>query len=528
MNISGLVDFAENKKLEISALVLLLSAAAFIPLFHDITRNFLANPDMDLYLTHRALLITSGLPFMYYEHTAYVYLLLLSGMLYAAHRLGFVDTVDLTVLGSSSPEDFAVQYAQIIIVGRVLSVILALVAVVLVWLLARELSRNRFFAILAAFLMALSLGLGVQSVMLRTELPSMVFILASVLALLRAQKNAEWRGIVWLCCSSFFAMAAAMTKVQAILVVVFIPLIPFIVAGKAGAAPAAPPRPRELYLFMVVAAVVSLPALVWLFGKIDRSSDGIYQALIVAFVLGSIAVYGWKIANASRWILPAMFAVALGIACAQYLNLIKDHWWTTYGVMNFVEILSRYLSERGATEYSGLSSLFLILPRNAAAFINEELLTEHIIDKNYPIQLVYWSALIGLVILLRKKMYAEGAAVFLFLSMAIILPSMFLLRGYIYSYRIYVETWAIVAAAVAAAALYRASDRKAVVVVVGICVSLVVTGVQTRYRLLAPSTANSRPAHNICSSMTRVTFIRHQFTMYCLRSRTETPPRRTD
>jgi len=213
-------------------------------------------------------------------------------------------------------------------------------------------------------------------------------------------------------------------------------------------------------------------------------------------------------------IVHGLGALLIGVAAAQYLYLLKEADWAVRSVVNFYDHLSG-MAEPGSSKSA--AQMLLSLPVNMVSFAADYLHPRHLLTKHYPFLLVYWANAIGIVVLIAQRRYRIALTVSMFLGLALLLPAIFYIRYYSYDYVIYVEPWAILGIAVAFGEWFRVSPTSKLAIGLSLMLCLVVSGLQIRYRLLAPATANTRSLIEICAPMKRLPDLAEVLRPHCER-----------
>lgn len=484
--------------------------AAFVPLYHGLNRFYLANSDQDIDLTYQALLLNDGYGIPYHPHTGYGYSILLAPWLTFAEKLGFIEASGIDALiGSTRFDDL---YTQIIAAGRLLSVVYAMAAVLVFWWIARLCCGSRVIASVAAFILGSSLGLGYQSSVLRTELPSMLAILVAFAMVLTAVRLGGWRGTIALGFSAFAAMFGFMTKVQAVIVSAFLPFVPFLFAN-----PPITPTPslRMIGGFALACAMIGSIGLFRLVSALMMGATWAYQAIGLAVLVGAVVLYSRARLGDLRWTIPALSAMGAGAGAAASLVYVSDHWWTLFGIANAIEFLApnHHHDARVEDTIAMVSSMLSL----GVGEMSKLWLEFHGGPRDYPLQIMLWLSLAGTVLLLWLGRWQEAIRILFFLAFPLALIFVFTLRGYAYYYQIYTEPFFILAGAILAAALAeQGGRRKGKTVIVAYALLALFIGASTvRYRLIAPSTGTTRDARHACCSMDYAVLIADHFKPYC-------------
>ena len=155
------------------AFAMLFGIVIAFALYHDITRPYTTTPDADLVYVYQSLLINDGLRQAYHDHTGYTYFLILASWTKILAWLGAIPVSRLSEL--PGPDRFEPAIAMLVYAGRWLSVVLSTVFVWRVCRGLRLLTGSNTLAWTLAILLAASPGLIRQALLLRDELPAMLF-----------------------------------------------------------------------------------------------------------------------------------------------------------------------------------------------------------------------------------------------------------------------------------------------------------------------------------------------------------------
>ena len=512
-----LAAFANRHENAIEILFVLAAVAVVtaVPVYHDITRPFWANGDPDADLAYMALVFNAGRPIPFNNFTGYGYVLLLGPFLTVAEWLGFIEAS--TIEPFITTTRFESLFGQVISAGRVFSILLAVMSTLTMWWVLRLATGNRLVSGLGTLLIATSLGMMAQFVLMRPEMMSMLFVLLSVGAMLVATRRTGWRTVAALSAAAFLALYAAMVKVQAILIILPLVVLPFLFAwprvDRAGKAPEA----RHLWLFGAVAVVFSVPALGMIAEAFSLRTTWTYQALIVAYLGICVAAYGAFVMRSVWWSFAVAGGILIGVSAAFYLVLIHDHWWTPFALVNFVDFMS-YEARADASPGSwSFGALFASVIDGFARHTGRIFFEYRLDNKDYWMQIIYWGAVILLVAGLWLRQWGTVLRSAFFIGLAVALPAIFSIRDYHYYYQFYVEPWAILAAGIIGASVLNAAGRKWIVTGLMVVSVVAVSTVNLRYRLIAPSTATTRNLTHLCCYLGYAKLITDHLRPYCER-----------
>ena len=106
----------------------ILAGVIAIPPLRGLHAPFTAIADNDAVYAAQALLFNANLPQTYFDHTGYLFSLLLAGWLDLSHSLGFIPLADMQTLFLSS-EPFGQLFQPVVVSGRIFLIFQAIVMV---------------------------------------------------------------------------------------------------------------------------------------------------------------------------------------------------------------------------------------------------------------------------------------------------------------------------------------------------------------------------------------------------------------
>ncbi|MEX2450620.1 MAG: phospholipid carrier-dependent glycosyltransferase, partial [Rhodospirillales bacterium] len=404
-------------------IILLLACAVsvYFAFHHDIFRHFTSTSDNDVVMVYEALMFNSGLDQFYFDHPGYIYFLILGPWLTLMKALGFVSVNSLSELGG--PSSTYAEYAQLVFAGRFLSIVLVLCTTWVFHYCVRGFVRNRFIAVIATALFSISPGMVTQSLIMRTELPAILFVLFSFAMLLRAVRAGGLRGIIYLGLCAFAVPLALLSKVQILPIVMALPILAFIfhesrtnIDRSIDAFCSADTR-VSLYFLCVL---VSLPAItmyggqIYLFGHFRG-----YQVVIALYAAASALIYGRIFHKSWNAGITGLFIVMAGFSLGHYSTLITNQVENTFVVANVIEHMTRFSSVYGEVKNTGslfssfiqkfYDTVFLVL---SYAYVRD-------VYVGLAENILYWIVTLGGVFSFINKRYRLGLQIGIFLFLAL-------------------------------------------------------------------------------------------------------------
>lgn len=418
----------------------------------DMMRPIHTVADADVIFAYESLLINGGQPQDYFDHTGYIYFLVLSLWTRLLHIVGLIGPFRLQDFKALSPSDFETAYFHIVVAGRWLSFVVASGFIVLIWHVVHALTLSRPFAAVAALLFAASPGLAIQAMILRPELPTSLLAFSAFATLLAASHARRWRAPALIALAAFLAMASMMTKVQIAPVLVALPILA-IAFGQHQPALAFPwNRPGANWLAptaVLAALAFGLPALTMIFGRAFIVSWAVYQTGIVVIVAASIFVYARLYQIDRRTAVITAAAVLTGLSTAQYLHLITNQIQNTEIVANFIEHMTAFVTVPDANAQS--QGMFAALAGRLLATTLRPFQPGS--AAGFPFHLAFWLALPGIAYLAWRRAYRSAVQGLLLLGLAYAIEVYCGLRTWHAPYYVLATPWLICGVAVVARAV---------------------------------------------------------------------------
>jgi hypothetical protein len=419
--------------------------------------------DQDLPLAYNGLLLNDGRAQEYFEHTGYLYHLLLAAWYRLLHGLGFLPVHALSAL--PPPGDvagFDRAWQQLVEAGRVLSLIIGIAFVWVYAALVRRLIGDWRIAAMAALALAWSGGVALHIRIMRTELLSAALITCALMLVLVAARSGAVRRVIYIGLAGLCASLAIITKVQALLPALAIPMIALAFGQTEPAEEREPSRADGLWTVSAVAIAVAValawPALSLLvqgmagatsYRPIGGGLSGVYQWLIALWVAGAMIAYAIFYRVSVSDTVAAMAALAVGIELGLLSLDIRYHALNVIAVANPVEHMfaSAAVAMPALTdEPQVLTGAFAL---TLAKGIAKSLALHSFIFNTSarPTLLLEWFAIIGAIVLWRRGERRLPLQVALLIITAWGLDAVFSLRSLQTQYFAYTDPLLILAAA---------------------------------------------------------------------------------
>ena len=298
--------------------------------------------DQDLILAYQGLLLNAGLPQEYFDHTGYLYDLMIAGWYSLLHGLGLLPVHALSELPPvKDVPAFTDAWQQLIVAGRLLSLLLAGFFVWLYATLLRRLIGDWRVAVLAAMAIACSGAVIMHMRQMRTELLSGSLAVIALLLILLAAQGVRRAGLrpAFLGLAALLATLAIATKVQAVLLVVTLPAIALTFGRQGTREDRQSPVPAWVAAAWIVIAVLAavpatalflkgladFPGTLMPYRRLGFVPDGTYQVGIALWVIAAMAAYCrvWHVRPAD--LAASMGAVLLGVSLGLLALTIRFH-----------------------------------------------------------------------------------------------------------------------------------------------------------------------------------------------------------
>jgi hypothetical protein len=421
-------------------------------------------PDQDIVLAYNGLVMNAGLPQEYFDHTGYIYFLLLAPWFKLLHALGFVPSDTLTALPHvSDPAAFEIAWQKIIEAGRSLTVVILAAFTIVLAVLTGRLFDDRRIGFFAAFAFATGAGAVSQIGVMRTEPLSALFVVTSTLLIVLAATGKWIAGrFLLLGLAAFFGVLAVLTKVFAFVPLASLPLIAVAFGTSASTLrqPASVRRKRAM-LLIAAALLVGIPAAMLIvigfseagtavhpFQPVAGGLFGYYQAWFALWILACMAIYAvlWGVPLEDS--LSAIAALVIGVSLGLMFLLIRYNVQNVIAATHPVEqmfVFAAYRDHSLAQQSTVLGGTLLTKLKDNAWSVFVRHFTNPTSDNLFPVELfVVASILVGFCT--RDRRWIVSAGLLLFVSWT--LQCVFLLRFSQQAYHIYSDPFTIMGAAV--------------------------------------------------------------------------------
>ena len=452
-----------NRKYDLSILLIVAIIVTVSALSHDIYRDITSEADSDFTGVYNALRFNDDLPQSMFDHTGYVYFVILSVWL---KILNFFSIVPISKMSEMpGPDSFEPIWSALIYAGRSLSIVLSILSGFLFYFITKLICENRNIAAAMGILFAFSPGLVRQSLVMHTELPSFALFLFALLFALNAGRSKPWAEIGYVILAAFCATLAAMSKMHIIPLLLALPIVALIInaqrvdrrrlAASSYSLPMIAGVGFLLLSFSVPAQVMIwtkvFPALPELAG-LGTSSNGGYQLLIAGYLGFVVCLYKYIDRRLNREMFLVICAIFTGIAFAFYFNFLHHNTQNTAKLVNFVDSMSRFAPTfvaKVGDDLTGSQLAFGLLISLGDKFLGALESKYLVLDMStWPLTLMYWAVTFSILYMLAQRQWHFVLKLSAFLCISLGMDTFSTIRSSAEHYRIFYELWILFASAI--------------------------------------------------------------------------------
>jgi hypothetical protein len=310
--------------------------------------------DMDMWMVYEAFLLNDGLPQEYFDHPAYLTIVLLTHWFSALHLGGLLPAYALSALPPVADNIASgIAWMRATQAARLLSLFMGLAFLTTFAYLMRSLVRDWRVAALAAFALAFSGGFMMEIRIVRTELIAAGFAyVALLISLIVAQRvHNAWRPFL-IGAAALFATLAMLNKVHILFLVAAIPPIVLIFGRRLDEPAFWRPGGRSMAIAATfIAAAIVATAFAWpiaMSGLFDPAAIAnrmrtfgsgipVYQALIGLWILAWMVGYAVLFRVGALESISAVAAVVTGIGLGLLVLALHPNIQNEVAVMNPLE-----------------------------------------------------------------------------------------------------------------------------------------------------------------------------------------------
>jgi hypothetical protein len=404
------------------------------------------NADMDFMVIYNGLVLNDGKPQLFFDHTAYITILLVKYWFQLLHGLGRLDAYSLPFIPpASNAAAFDAAMTSAVRAGRVLAWLIATGCVLIFAGLVRLMVRDWRVALIATFAFAFSGGIAVHSRILRSELVAACPVIFALMILIVVGRRANIARPLGLAVAAGLCVLGLENKVQAILLIGALPLLAMPFGGAASASVAFWRNTPSRWL-VTGATAAAATAAAWLawpliavgfdralldaahFHPLLLGRFGIYQIALLGLIGGCMIAYAaiWRVSAAET--LASMFAIATGASMALLaLNLIYNTG-NVIAVANPLEKMLTFADTSTADAANGsLPGVLLLLFEGVGSVLARYTFVLH--SSPRPTVFLTWLIVPGIVVAWRRGEKHVAIQALLLLLAAIGIDALGVRRG---------------------------------------------------------------------------------------------------
>jgi hypothetical protein len=424
------------------------------------------NADMDFMVIYNALVLNDGKPQQFFDHPAYITILLVKYWFQLLHGLGLLDVYSLSSIPpASSAAAFDAAMTSAVRAGRILAWLIATGCVLIFAGIARLVVRDWRIALIAAEGFAFSGGVTVHSRILRSELVAACPVIFALMILIVIGRRATITRPLGMAVAAGLCVLGLENKVQVILLIGALPVLamPF---GGVGSISVAFWRHTPPGWLATAAAAVAAMAAAWLAWPLlvvgfDRTlleaahlhpllfgRFGIYQIALLALIGGCMIAYAriWRVSAAET--LASMFAVVAGASIGLLALNIVFNTGNVIAVINPLEKMLAFADAGTAEAANGshLSGILLLLLDGVGSVLARYSFVLHFSPR--PTVFLVWLIVPGIVVAWRRGEKHAAIQALLLLLAAIGIDALGVRRGLKSEYFIITDPLIILAGAI--------------------------------------------------------------------------------
>ena len=414
----------------VSILCLLLMSGVIIGVaaYHGFFLPYTNLSDDDTVYVAQTLLFNAGMAQTYFDHTGYIYILVVSKIFVLLHLLHVIPVDNFHSILVA--KNFNIAFSQLVFAGRFISLFFSIIFVYTFYFIVNTLTNSRSLGVLLSVMLASTTGIAIQSMIIRPEMMSAYFGMLAFFLFVRAFQGQSHHFFWLLFFAAFFNFLALAVKLQAIIQFI---AIPFLAIGFAYTTRLTANQiivdHRHKKLNCVLFAV-SLLFFAELIGKVIVDIHFYQLIVIMLFALWlRLSRLLFSISrDALTTITLCLFAgSAIGFYC-YYIHYANNN------VVYLFHFFTHLMPFAPDSMRAGMIHSFLLC-------LKQTLFTKisFVYLKKYPINLLASVLLLGAIYLFFKNQKIDALFLLFLLSACIFTETLFHFRYYCAAYHIYIE-----------------------------------------------------------------------------------------
>lgn len=398
----------------------------------DLMRPFFQVHDADVHYMYRAFRFNSDWLQRYFEHTGYLQVLFLSWWLKLSQLVGAIPAT--TIEGVRAHDPMLGAFAAGVYAARVYALLLGLGFVAAFYWASARISRNRVFAAMLAVVLAASGGIGYGVLTLRPEMLSAFALMIAFAAILLSGRVEARRAHVLLAVAAGFAYLSMLTKMQAIIPLLFLPALGLTCARReTEQIPAGRDSTLVAVLVLLLALLVFMPlALTHYFAlRITQGEPvGSYVWLLIGYIAVAVAAHAVIQGKSLVYFLNSVSSILIGAGVAFFLNYFRFSYGNVGAMTRFLDTMKVYGKGLREHSFEEMSAYFVLLERIMGGVWSNLLIHFSLPDPwLIMVDAGYLGALGLAVYLFRHDRKAVALQILVLVATAFMTQSIFRLRG---------------------------------------------------------------------------------------------------
>ena len=424
------------------------------------------NADMDFMVVYNALVLNDGKPQQFFDHTAYLTILLVQLWFKLLHGLGLLDAWSLSSMPpASNPAAFDAAMTSIIRAGRLIAWLTATGCVLVFAYLVRLIVRDWRIALIATFAFTFSGGVAIHARILRSELVAACPVFFALLILIVIGRRASAARPLGMALAALLCVLGMENKVQAVLLIAALPVLILPFGGAGSASVAFWRNPASAWTATVIAALAAAVAAWAAYPLIGIGFDralldaaqfhplflrqfGVYQAALLILIGACMVAYAAIRRVAAAETLASMFAVAAGALIALLALNLEFNAKDVIAVFNPLEKMLSFTDASTADLANGASLWKIAAPlfEGIASVIARYTFVLH--SSPRPTVFLIWLIVPGIVIAWRRGERQAALQALLLVLAAIGIDALGVRRGLKSEYFVFTDPLIILAGAI--------------------------------------------------------------------------------
>lgn len=388
--------------------------------------------DADSIYVGQSLLFNAHMTQTYFDHTGYLYTLLLSKFFLILHALKIIPVDNMKQLYVYP--NFGNAFSMLIYHGRIFSILMSIIFVSCFYFGLIKIKVDRAISFLLSIILASSSGIAIQTLVLRPELISALCGMIAFFFFVSAFQEYKYSFLLKLFFGAFFNLLAMSAKIQAIIHFLIIPFlaIAFVNADQLITKWSLPEivekEYRRLRLFFMI---ISVPFLLEFLVNLFIHGFHLYKLLAPLCYCIFILIIRYFFGFSKQWLKTIGFYLLGGFSIALYINLFHFNQKNIGAIFVWLHQLTAYAAT--SVKRDLIPSFFIVFYHVITIKFQWPIFLKH------PINGFFFIFLGVIIYALFRKKYWRALSVGVFLFICLVIEAAFCLRYFSAYYYIYTE-----------------------------------------------------------------------------------------